>query len=86
MKPWHQRTMFRAALAAILAVLAALKASIGDGLTSEELVDLVYAGLGAFAIWLGVGAIPGSPTEPFLNARGDVDVPAPPADPEPPDA
>lgn len=84
MKAWHQRTAFRTALAVAIAVAAALKASIGGGLTSEEWVDLVQVGLGAAALWLGVGALPGSPTEPFLNQGSrDVPVPEPPAAPEP---
>jgi hypothetical protein len=39
----------------------------------------------SFGAWYGIGAIPGSPTEPFLNNSdpGSVNVPVPPADPEP---
>lgn len=85
MKPWHQRTLWRALLATAITVLAALKSSIGEGLDSQEWVDLVAAGVVAFAAWYGIGAIPNSPTEPFLNNDnpGSVDVPVPPADPEP---
>ena len=85
MKAWKQRTLWRALLAAALTVTGALKASIGGGLDAQEIADLVYVGLGAFALWYGIGAVPGSPTEPFLNNSkpGSVDVPIPPADPEP---
>jgi hypothetical protein len=83
MKPWTQRTLWRALLGTAIATLATLKASIGDGLDSQEWVDLVAASVIAFAGWYGIGALPGSPTEPFLNPTGDVEVPQPPADPEP---
>lgn len=85
MKPWHQRTLFRALLATAITVLATLKASIGEGLDEAEWVDLVSAGIVAFAAWYGIGAIPGSQTEPFLNNSEpySVDVPKPPADPKP---
>ena len=86
MKPWYQRTLWRALLATAITVLATLKASIGDGLDNAEWVDLVSAGVVAFGAWWGIGAIPGSPTEPFLNNSqpGSVDVPKPPADPKKP--
>lgn len=84
MKPWHQRTLWRALFATALAVGMTLKASIGGGLDAQEWTDLAIAGLVAFGGWYGIGAIPGSPTEPFLNASGPVEVPQPPADPEPP--
>lgn len=85
MKPWTQRTLWRALFATALAVGGTLKASIGDGLDTQEIVDLVMVGLVAFGGWYGIGAIPGSPTEPFLNNNkpGSVDVPVPPADTEP---
>lgn len=84
MKPWTQRTLWRALLATALAVGAALKASIGDGLDSQEIIDLVIVGLAALGGWYGIGAL--TPTEPFLNndRTGDVEVPAPPAVPERP--
>lgn len=84
MKAWHQRTLWRALLATAIASLGTLKASIGDGLDSQEWVDLVGAAVVAFAAWYGIGAIPGSPTEPFLLNKEpqSVDVPMPPADPE----
>jgi hypothetical protein len=83
MKPWYQRTLWRALLATAISTLATVKASVGDGLDSAEWVDVIGAALVAFAAWYGIGAIPGSPTEPFLN-QGDrpVEVPVPPAVPE----
>ncbi len=86
MKAWHQRTLWRAIFATALVFLATLKASIGAGLDSQEIIDLIVAPLVAFGGWYGLGAIPGSPTEPFLNNNqpGSVDVPMPPADPEQP--
>ena len=86
MKAWHQRTLWRAIFATALVTLASLKASIGDGLDSQEIIDLIGSALVAFGGWYGIGALPGSPTEPFLNNSepGTVDVPMPPADPESP--
>jgi hypothetical protein len=83
MKPWHQRTLWRALFATAIAVGGTLKASVGAGLDTQEIVDLVLIGLVAFGGWYGIGAIPGSPTEPFLNQKGPVEVPAPPATPVP---
>jgi hypothetical protein len=85
MKPWHQRTLYRALFATALAVGGTLKASIGDGLDQQEIIDMVMVALVAFGGWYGIGAIPGSPTEPFLNNSepASVEVPVPPADPEP---
>jgi hypothetical protein len=84
-KPWNQRTLYRALLATAIAVLGTLKASIGEGLDNSEIVDLVTVALVSFGAWYGIGAIPGSPTEPFLNNKTpeSVEVPIPPADPEP---
>ena len=80
MKPWTQRTLWRALLAATIAVLGTLKASIGDGLENAEWVDLIAVGLVSFGAWYGIGAIPGSPTESFLNQGSrSVEVPKPPA-------
>jgi hypothetical protein len=86
MKAWHQRTLWRALFATALVTGGTLKASIGDGLDAQEWVDLTLAALVAFGGWYGIGAIPGSPTEPFLNNTEpqSVDVPMPPADPEAP--
>ena len=83
MKAWSQRTLWRALLATAIAVAGTLKASIGDGLDNQEIIDVVMVGLIAFSAWYGIGAV--SPTEPFLNNKepGSVDVPQPPADPEP---
>lgn len=82
MKPWTYRTLLRALLATAIAVGGTLKASIGDGLSNEEIIDLVMVGLIAFSAWYGIGAV--SPTEPFLNNKEplSVDVPKPPADPK----
>lgn len=83
MKAWSQRTLWRALFATALVVGAALKSSIGDGLDSQETIDVVLAGLVAFGGWYGIGAV--TSTEPFLNNKepGSVDVPKPPADPKP---
>jgi hypothetical protein len=72
-------------LATAIAVLGTLQASIGEGLDNSEIVDLVTVALVSFGAWYGIGAIPGSPTEPFLNNKTpeSVEVPIPPADPEP---
>jgi hypothetical protein len=85
MKDWDKRTLYRALLATTIAVCGTLKASVGDGLDTQEIVDLVSVALVSFGAWYGIGAIPGSPTEPFLNNSdpGSVNVPVPPADPEP---
>ena len=87
MKPWSQRTLVRASFAAGLVLLASLRSSLGDGLDSSEILDIVQNTLIAFGGWYGFGAIPGvgNYTEPFLNndKPGSVDVPIPPADPEP---
>jgi hypothetical protein len=83
MKPWYQRTLWRALLATAIATLGTLKASVGGGLDTQEIVDLAGVALVAFAAWYGIGAIPGSPTEPFLNQSGPVEVPKPPATPVP---
>jgi hypothetical protein len=82
-KPWDQRTLYRALFATALAVAGTLKASIGDGLDNAEIVDLIVVAMVAFGGWYGIGAIPGSPTEPFLNQQGPVEVPKPPATPVP---
>jgi hypothetical protein len=85
MKPWYQRTIWRALLATAIATLATVKASIGGGLDAAEWVDIAVSALVGFGAWVGIGAIPGSPTEPFLNNKEpqSVEGPVPPADPEP---
>lgn len=75
--------MLRATIVTAIAVLATLKASIGDGLDSQEWVDIISAGVVAFAAYLGIGAAT-EPVEPFFgNKMEGVDVPVPPADPKP---
>ena len=76
------RTMLRATIVAAIAVLATLKASIGDGLDSQEWVDLISAGVVSFAAYLGIGAAAG-PVEPYFGNTSRVEVPMPPAKPEP---
>lgn len=73
------RTMLRAGVVAAIAVLASLKASIGDGLDAQEWVDMVAAGIGSLAVYLGIGAaVPA--VEPFFGNEMDVaPVPSPPA-------
>jgi hypothetical protein len=83
MKPWYQRTIIRATLATGISVVMTVKASIGGGLDGQEWMDIVLAVLLGYGAWLGIGAIPGSPTEPFLNQSGPVEVPKPPAQPVP---
>ena len=83
MKEWNVRTILRTVVAMVCATLFTLKASVGDGLTSEEWVDLAIAFFGTAALWLGIGVIPGKySTEPFLNKPENttIDVPSPPAD------
>jgi hypothetical protein len=46
----------RIAVVGVLALLAALKASIGDGLTAEEWVDVIGAPIIAGAAYAGIGA------------------------------
>lgn len=79
------RTMLRAAVVTLIAVLGTLKASIGDGLDTEEWIDLVTVGVVSFAGYLGIGAaVPH--VEPFFgNKLENVQVPVPPAvkDPNP---
>ena len=73
------RTMLRAALVTAIAVLGTLRASIGDGLDTEEWVNLIEVGVVAFAGYLGIGAaVPA--VEPFFgNKLEGVEVPVPPA-------
>lgn len=79
------RFLLRTSVVAAIAVLATLKASVGDGLDAAEWVDIVYAGVGAAAAYAGIGAaVP--QVEPFVgNQLEGAQVPSPPADPEPPE-
>lgn len=47
----------RISIVAALAGLASLKASIGDGLDSAEIVDVISATLAAGAAYAGIGAV-----------------------------
>ena len=77
------RYLLRTGVVAMLAGLGALKASVGDGLDSEEWVDLLYVTIGAGAAYAGIGAIV-PPVEPFVGRKkDDAEVPVPPADPVP---
>ena len=81
------RTILRAAIATAIAVLAALKSSIADGISGEEWVNMVEVAFLSAGAWLGVGAL--TPAEPFFGVgKKDetVEVPSPPATPVPPDA
>lgn len=75
------RYMLRIGIVAVLAGLGALKASVGDGLDTAEIVDVLSVTLGAGAAYAGIGAaVPA--VEPFVgNTKDDAQVPVPPADP-----
>ena len=79
------RTLLRAGVVTLIAVLGTLKASIGDGLDTEEWVDLATVAVVSFAGYLGIGAaVP--QVEPFFgNQLENAQVPVPPAvkDPNP---
>lgn len=79
------RYLLRTALVAVLAGLATLKASIGDGMSDEEWVNLAYSTLLAGAAYAGIGAaVPA--VEPFVGNQMEnprAEVPVPPADPVP---
>lgn len=47
----------RISIVGALAGLASLKASIGDGLDSAEIVDVISATLAAGAAYAGIGAV-----------------------------
>lgn len=61
------RYVLRALLVAIIAALATLKASIGDGLDAGEVLDTVYAFVVAGAAYLGIGAA--TPLEPSVGVK-----------------
>jgi hypothetical protein len=86
MEPWTVRTYVRAGFASVLAGLTATgTALVGDSaITANEGVAIAIAAVTAFGSWLGVGALPNTKIEPFYGS-GDssVEVPVPPADPEP---
>jgi hypothetical protein len=75
------RYLLRTGLVAVLAGLATLKASVGNGVDSAEWVDIVYATLGAAMAYAGIGAVVPA-VEPFVGIKKqDAEVPVPPADP-----
>jgi hypothetical protein len=51
------RFFLRVGVVAVIAGLAVLKTVIGDGLTAEEVVDVLATTLGAGAAYAGIGAI-----------------------------
>lgn len=78
----NARYVLRAVVAAAIAALATLRASVGDGLDAQEWVDLVTNVVGALALYLGVGAVSGS-VEPFVGKELEgAEVPVPPAQPD----
>jgi hypothetical protein len=86
MEPWTVRTYIRAGFAAALAGLtAASTALVGDSSVGpNEWVAIGIAALTAFGSWLGIGALPGTKIEPFYGVgEKNVEVPVPPANPEP---
>ncbi len=88
MEPWTARTYIRAAFAGVLAGLtAAGTALVGDqSISSSEGVAIAIAALTAAGSWLGIGALPNTQIEPFYGAQDKtqpVQVPVPPATPEP---
>ena len=60
----------RISIVASLAGLASLKASIGDGLDSAEIVDIISATLAAGAAYAGIGAV-SKTVEPEVGRSGD---------------
>ena len=73
------RTLLRAGVVGVLALLATLRSSLGDGIDSAEWVDIIQNTIIAVGGYLGVGAaIPA--VEPFFgNKMTPVEVPSPPA-------
>jgi len=51
------RFFLRVSIIATIAGLAVLKTVIGDGLTAEEIVDVIGTTLGAGAAYAGIGAL-----------------------------
>lgn len=81
---WNARYVLRAVLVAAIALLASLKASLGDGIDTGEWIDAGTTTLGALGAYLGLGAAFG-PVEPFVGRKLEgAAVPEPPANPEPP--
>jgi hypothetical protein len=86
MEPWTARTYIRSGFAALLAALSSAgTALVGDqSISPTEWVIMASAAITAAGVWLGFGALPNTQIEPFYGAQSkDVEVPVPPADPEP---
>lgn len=64
--------VLRIAIVAVLAGLASLKASIGDGLDAAEIVDVVQATIGAGAVYAGIGVV-SNKVEPDINPGSSAD-------------
>jgi hypothetical protein len=87
-EPWTTRTYIRAAFAGVLALLGSLgTALVGDkSIDPAEWVAAATVALTAAGGWLGIGAMPNTRIEPFYGAQDKtqpVQVPVPPATPEP---
>jgi hypothetical protein len=66
--PWAYA--IRIGIVAALAGLASLKASIGDGLDSAEVVDVISATIAAGAAYAGIGAV-SKTVEPTVGVKDD---------------
>lgn len=66
--PWTYA--IRIGIVAALAGLASLKASIGDGLDSAEVVDVISATIAAGAAYAGIGAV-SKTVEPSVGVKDD---------------
>lgn len=62
----YARYGLRIGVVVVLSFLSVLKASLGDGLTSTEIVDLIAVPLSAGATYAGLGALVPS-VEPFVG-------------------
>jgi hypothetical protein len=51
------RFALRAVLVGVLAGLAVLKSTVSDGLSTSDVVDIVYTTIGAAATYAGIGAV-----------------------------
>jgi hypothetical protein len=86
MEPWTARTYIRASFASIIAALVAAGTAVvgDDAISTGEWIAVAVAFFTTFGTWLGVGALPGTKIEPFYGVGAkNVEVPVPPADPEP---
>lgn len=62
--------IIRIGIVGALAGLASLKASIGDGLDSAEVVDVISATIAAGAAYAGIGAV-SKTVEPTVGVKDD---------------